>query len=148
MIGYLISWGLSSKKCKGQKVIRGRSGAKRPTFAEIKDDELHRIEKAVWVSLKKAVGYCENKSAPDDRGIIALSELRRFTGMVSTWQTETGHLVCRWSDVGQRLQYNPSWMQEVSDIHIGYSPPPPDFAARSPFGGATWFQPHPVERDC
>jgi hypothetical protein len=68
--------------------------------------------------------------------------------MVSTWQTETGHLVCRWSDVGRRVQYNPSWMQEVSDIHSGYLPPLPDITSSSPFGGATWFQPHPAERDC
>ena len=57
------------------------------------------------------------------------------------WQTETGHLACRWSEVRQQVQYNPGWMEETSDIQSGYLPPLPDFASHSPFGGATsWFQ--------
>lgn len=67
--------------------------------------------------------------------------------MKSCWQMETGHLVCRWSEVGQRFQYNPSWMHETAEIQSGYLPPLPDFASHSPFGGATWFQPHTAERD-
>ena len=60
-----------------------------------------------------------------------------------TWQTETGRLACRWSEVGQQVQYNPGWMQETSDIQSGYLPPLPDFASHSPFGGTTsWFQLH------
>jgi len=68
--------------------------------------------------------------------------------MTLSWQTETGHLVCRWSGVVQRVQYNPSWMEETSDIQSSYLPPLPVFTSRSPFGGATWFQPHPADRDC
>jgi hypothetical protein len=69
--------------------------------------------------------------------------------MMSSWQTETGHLACRWSDLGQRIQYNPSWMREASDIQNSYLPPLlPDFARHSPFGGAHWFEPHPSDRDC
>ena len=30
--------------------------------------------------------------------------------MRSSWQTETGHLACRWSEVGQRVEYNSPWM--------------------------------------
>jgi len=68
--------------------------------------------------------------------------------MTSSWQTETGHLLCRWSDLVQRVQYNPSWMRESSDIQSSYLPPLlPDFASRSPFGGAYWFRPHPSDRD-
>ena len=67
--------------------------------------------------------------------------------MKSSWQTETGNLACRWSEVGQRVQYNPRWMQEASDIPSGYLPPLPDFASRSPFGGVSWFQPHTADRD-
>jgi len=59
-----------------------------------------------------------------------------------SWQTETGHLACRWSEVGQHVQYNPCWMQETSDIQSGYLPPVTDFASHSPFGGATWFFPY------
>jgi hypothetical protein len=62
--------------------------------------------------------------------------------MTSSWRTETGNLVCHWSDVGQRIQYSPRWMQETSDMQSGYLPPLPDFASHSPFGGGSWFQPH------
>jgi hypothetical protein len=55
--------------------------------------------------------------------------------MRSSWQIEAGHLVCRWSEVGQHLQYNPPWMQEASDVQGSYLPPLPDFASHSPFGG-------------
>jgi hypothetical protein len=60
--------------------------------------------------------------------------------MKSSWQTETGHLECRWSAVAQLTPYNPPWMQEASNIHGSYLPPLPDFASHSPFGGATWFE--------
>jgi len=62
--------------------------------------------------------------------------------MKSSWQTDTGTLACRWCDVGQRVQYNPHWMQENSDIQGSYLPPLPDFASHSPFGGASWFELH------
>jgi hypothetical protein len=67
--------------------------------------------------------------------------------MKSSWQTETGHLACRWSEIGQRAQYKPRWMQESSDMRSGYLPPVPDFASHSPFGGALWFERHTAERD-
>jgi len=54
--------------------------------------------------------------------------------MRSSWQTETGHLACRWSEVGRHVQYNPRWMQEPSDIQGSYLQPVPDFASHSPFG--------------
>jgi hypothetical protein len=62
--------------------------------------------------------------------------------MESSWQTETGYLACRWSEVGPRLRYNPHWMQEASKTQSGYVPPITDFASHSPFGGATWFLPY------
>jgi len=62
--------------------------------------------------------------------------------MQLSWLTETGHLACRWSEVGQRVQYNPRWMQETKEIQSGYLPPVTDFASHSPFGGATWFLPY------
>jgi hypothetical protein len=61
--------------------------------------------------------------------------------MATSWQTETGHLACRWSDLEQRAKYDPSWMQKTSDVPSGYLPPITDFASHSPFGGANWFQP-------
>jgi hypothetical protein len=62
--------------------------------------------------------------------------------MTSSWQTERGHLLCHWSEVGQWTQYNPRWMQETSDAQGSYLSPLPDFASHSPFGGVSWFQPH------
>ena len=60
--------------------------------------------------------------------------------MKSHWQTESGHLTCRWSEVGQRDQYNPGWMKEASEMQGSYLSPVPDFASHSPFGGASWFE--------
>jgi hypothetical protein len=60
---------------------------------------------------------------------------------------EAGHLVCRWSEVGQRVEYFPPWMQETSDIQGGYLPPLPDFASHSPFGGASWFERYIADHD-
>jgi hypothetical protein len=59
--------------------------------------------------------------------------------MATSWQTETGGLASHWSDIGQRIPYNPQWMQEASRMQSGYLAPVPDFASHSPFGGATWF---------
>jgi hypothetical protein len=67
--------------------------------------------------------------------------------MRSSWQMETGHFACRWSEAGQRVRYQPRWIQETSDMQGHYLPPVPDFASHSPFGGASWFQPHTVDRD-
>jgi hypothetical protein len=68
--------------------------------------------------------------------------------MSSSWQTETGHLVCRWSEVGKRFQYDPKWMQDTSDIQSSYLPPLPNFTRHSPFGGASWLEPHHADPDC
>jgi len=67
--------------------------------------------------------------------------------MTSTWQLETGHLNCHWSEFGQRDRYNPPWMQESSEPQTGYLAPLLDFASRSPFGGVFCFQPDPTEDD-
>jgi len=58
--------------------------------------------------------------------------------MTSSWQIETGHLVCRWSK-GQRVPYNPPWMEEAPEAQGSHLPPVPDFASHSPFGGPSWF---------
>lgn len=72
---------------------------------------------------------------------------RRFSAMGSSWQTEAGHLVCRWAEVGRRAQYNPQWMREASDIQGSYLPPVPDFASHSPFGGPSWFERYTSQRE-
>ena len=74
-------------------------------------------------------------------------EGRRLFAMRSSWQTQTGHLECRWSGVSQRVHYDPPWMLETSGIQSSYLPPIPDFAGHSPFGGASWFQPNRTDRD-
>ena len=67
--------------------------------------------------------------------------------MKSSWQTETGQLLCRWSDVEQHVQYNPRWMQEASEIQGSYLPPVPNFASHSPFGGPDLFELYFFHRD-
>ena len=66
---------------------------------------------------------------------------------MGSWQIETGRLVCRWSEVGRHVQYNPDWMQEASEMQGSYLPPIPDFASHSPFGGGTWFERYRYKRD-
>ena len=61
--------------------------------------------------------------------------------MKSSWQTDTGNLSCRWSEVGQRVQYDSAWIQEMSVVQSGYLPPVPDFASHSPLGSGEWFVP-------
>ena len=56
--------------------------------------------------------------------------------MKSSWQMDTGHLVCRWYEVGQHVRYNPPWMQEASNIQGGICTVS-DFASHSPFWGRT-----------
>jgi len=72
-----------------------------------------------------------------------------LAAMTSSWQTETGHILCHWSEVGQgqRIEYNPPWMQEAFDVHGSYLPPLPDFADHSPFGGPSWFGLPVLDRD-
>lgn len=64
--------------------------------------------------------------------------------MKSSWQADAGHLACTWSELGQRVPYNPPWMPESPELHRSYLPPLPDFSSHSPFGGASWFEPHTV----
>ena len=84
------------------------------------------------------------------RGIILVGELAgnvEVEAMKLSWQTEADHLACRWSEVGQHVEYNPLWMQETTIISSGYLPPVPDFASHSPFGGLAWFQPRALDLD-
>lgn len=68
--------------------------------------------------------------------------------MKSLWQTDTGHLACRWSDLTDPAAYHPRWFEDTSGAHGSYLPPPPDFASRSPFAGQSWFQPPTPQRPC
>jgi hypothetical protein len=67
--------------------------------------------------------------------------------MKSSWQGNPGQLTCRWSEVGQRVEYNLRRMGEASDGRGSYLPPPTDFPSHSPLGGAEWFEPHGPVRD-
>ena len=61
--------------------------------------------------------------------------------MEMSWLTETDRLVCRWSEVGERLQYNPPWIQGASRNvdQQDVSRSVPDFTRLSPFGGRDWY---------
>lgn len=60
-----------------------------------------------------------------------------MSAMKTSWQTETGHLECRWSEAGERLRYNAPWLQDASrSLQRKACPVLPDFRRRSPFG---WY---------
>jgi len=63
--------------------------------------------------------------------------------MEMSWQTETDRVVCRWSEVGERIQYNPVWIQDASsNVHRkNISTSVLDLAKLSPFGGREWYAP-------
>ena len=62
--------------------------------------------------------------------------------MATSWQTEADRIVCRWSEAGRHIQYNPPWLQEASQS-VDKSIPPaiPDFASHSALGSGEWFVP-------
>ena len=59
-----------------------------------------------------------------------------------SWQTQTAHLECRWSNVGDRIPFEPAWLQndlEGSDMLVAN--PILDLTTLSPFGGSDWYAP-------
>jgi hypothetical protein len=86
-------------------------------------------------------GLERSLSRPGRRMGSALSKHRGLAAMKSSWQTDAGNLSCRWSEVGQRVQYDSAWIQEMSVVQSGYLPPVPDFASHSPLGSGEWFVP-------
>jgi hypothetical protein len=61
--------------------------------------------------------------------------------MSTSWKTESGQLLVRWFEVGEGLRCNADWMRESPGMSGSYLEPVPDFAAHSPFGGPSWFDP-------
>jgi hypothetical protein len=39
--------------------------------------------------------------------------------MTSSWQFETGHLVCHWSEAGVRAPYHPGWNKRPLRFRVG-----------------------------
>ena len=68
------------------------------------------------------------------------------SAMKMSWQTEAVRLVCRWSELGERVPYNSRWIQDASRIVHGrdVSPSVLVFTKLSPFGGREWYAPDPV----
>ena len=62
--------------------------------------------------------------------------------MTSSWRSDTGSLACRWTEFGGNLQPKPLWMREIPEMQSSHLSPITDFAAHSPFGGASWFEPN------
>ena len=59
--------------------------------------------------------------------------------MKISWLTETGGIVSRWSEAGERDQHNAPWIHGKSEsVPL---PSTPDFARHSPFGSGEWFAP-------
>src|SRR5215467_6620399 len=105
------------------------SGPARPNEQRKVENLLVKLFKVKPVSAAaKANANTENRAASE--AVLNLS-----------WQRQAGRLSCQWSEIGRPVRYNPRWMQEAVDVPSGHLPPLPDFASRSPFGGAFWFQP-------
>jgi hypothetical protein len=71
------------------------------------------------------------------------------SGMKMSWQVDTDRLVCQWSEVEERVQYKPLWVQGVSgNAHTeNVSPSLLDFTRLSPFGGGRdWYAYAPAPR--
>jgi hypothetical protein len=51
--------------------------------------------------------------------------------------------VCKWSEVGKRVLYNPPWMHDApkDSERKKFLPSILDFAKLSPFGGSEWYAP-------
>lgn len=62
--------------------------------------------------------------------------------MATAWKSEEGHLVCRWSEVGEQAPYNAPWMQATQNVNPKpHGPACLDFKRLSPFGGPNWYDP-------
>jgi hypothetical protein len=63
--------------------------------------------------------------------------------MTMTWQAETDHLICRWSEIGVRTPYNPPWLRTPSTYaHVDCAQfKLLDFRRLSPLGGLNWPPP-------
>lgn len=61
--------------------------------------------------------------------------------MKISWQSDTDRLVCRWFEIGKRIQYNPRWIQDASQNadQENASLLDMDFAWLSRFGGSEWY---------
>ncbi len=62
--------------------------------------------------------------------------------MKTLWRAQADGIVCRWSETGEGIQYNPPWLRESSqNVDRSVTPTVPDFTAHSPVGSGEWFVP-------
>ena len=62
--------------------------------------------------------------------------------MKARWQSEPARILCSWSGIGERTEYNPPWMQQPSNRSEGpVAVAVPDFTTHSPMGSGEWFVP-------
>lgn len=76
-----------------------------------------------------------------------MKETKRLPAVRASWQIETRHLACCWSEIGQRIRYNPRRLKEISEVQGGYLRPVPEIASHDQLGEATWFLPHTTDCD-
>src|SRR5262249_29367248 len=91
------------------------------------------------------IGFLVELTYPDlDRS--ASTKEGQVSAIKMSWQTETDHLVCRWSEAGRRVQYHPRWLEDAA-INLPREQVTPaflDFTRLNPFGGRRWFAPDRV----
>ena len=61
--------------------------------------------------------------------------------MKVSWQSKADGLVSRWFEVGERVHYDPPWIQDASANlrKQNVSPLLLDFTRLSAFGGSDWY---------
>lgn len=65
-----------------------------------------------------------------------------MSSMKTSWQTETGGLLCRWSEVGEGMRSSAAWAEEAARSEdVKLSRALPDFAQHSLLGSGEWFVP-------
>jgi hypothetical protein len=118
----------------------GDEGAALPVTSERRQDGRPTLQRSA------ASQFTRRTPAPIWRRTLVLDSYRVYkegvSAMRTSSQTETGLLECRWSQVGQHVQYNPRWMRDASRNvcrNIG-TPSFLDFTRLSPFAGRTWFR--------
>jgi hypothetical protein len=72
-------------------------------------------------------------------GCVASSYLEGGV-MKTSWQTETGHLECRWFEGGQSVRQT-DLEDSPENTDRSFLPSIPNFACHSPLGSGEWFAP-------
>jgi hypothetical protein len=61
--------------------------------------------------------------------------------MKTSWQSESGGLVCRWSALLDDESNSPITLRASTEAYASFMPPMPDFVTHSLLGSGEWYVP-------